>query len=314
MPLGRPREGWRRLLTLPGRMTAMEREVHRLQHLTAERLRQRVRESGVLPNLRDAEFSVHSQFGEDGIIQYLIARTAITDAERSFVEIGVEDYHEANTRYLLEREDWRGLIVDSEQRHLDRLTGSRLLWQHDLSVACRMIDRDNVNGVLREHHFEGPIGLLSIDIDGNDYWVWEAVDSVQPVIVVVEFNSRFGPDAPVSVPYDPEFHFGRTHHSHLYWGASLSAFCHLASRSGYAFVGTNRQGINAFFVREERLGGMTALTAAEGFVSSRVRQGRDPEGRLTYASAAEDVAVIRDLPLVDVTTGATVTLATAQPR
>src|SRR5207302_5091937 len=158
-----------------------------------------------------AEFRVFSQFGEDGIIQYLIRRAQILRPLRSFVEFGVESYVESNTRFLLLNDNWCGLIMDGDAANIDAVKTSALYWRHDLTAKAAFIDRDNVDRLISSAGFSGEIGLLSIDIDGNDYWVWERVSEVNPVIVVVEYNSVFGQSRGVTVPYDPRFRRSEAH-------------------------------------------------------------------------------------------------------
>ena len=109
-----------------------------------------------------------------------------------------------------------------------------MYWRHDLTALCRWIDRDNIDTLLMEAGFSGEIGILSIDIDGNDYWVWERIEAARPVIVIAEYNSVFGRNRAVTIPYDPVFNRTRSHHSNLYWGASLKALVSLGRRKGYA--------------------------------------------------------------------------------
>ncbi len=184
-----------------------------------------------------AEFRVFSQFGEDGIIQFLVQRVPI--GNRVFVEFGVEDYAESNTRFLLVHDAWRGLILDAGSDHKRFLEESRLAWRTTVDAVTAFIDRDNVNDVIRGGGVRGEIGLLSIDIDGNDYWVLDALDVVAPTILVAEYNSAFGPERAVTVPYDPGFDRSTKHSSHLYWGASLAALAQAASRKGMALVAGN---------------------------------------------------------------------------
>ena len=257
--------------------------------------------------LSDAEFRVFSQFGEDGIIQYLISKVPI--ANDIFVEFGVEDYSESNTRFLLVNDNWRGLIMDGGTSHIDFLKTNNLGWRHTIDAKSVFITRDNINKTIADAGISGDIGLLSVDIDGNDYWVLEAIDVVQPRILICEYNSTFGPTAAVSVPYDAEFYRTTAHESYLYWGASLAAFCLAAERKGMAFVGSNSAGNNAFFVRRDLLGDLKPLTPAEGWVDARFRESRDSDGKLTYVTGlAARVAEIADMPLVDVATGAMTTV------
>ena len=249
-----------------------------------------------------AEFQCFSQFGEDGIIQFLVQRVPI---ERDvFVEFGVADYRESNTRFLLVHDNWRGLIMDSADTMHEFLRSTGLAWQHEIDAKTAFIDRDNINDLIRTAGVVGDIGLLSIDLDGNDYWVLEAIDVVTPRILITEYNSIFGAEAAVTVPYDPRFARGEKHWSWLYWGASLAALTRLASEKSYALVGGNRAGNNAFYVRRDVLGDIPEVTVEEAYVQSRFRESRSPAGELSYISAHEErLRLIADLPLVDLESG-----------
>jgi len=231
-----------------GRLRRLDREIEqlRLQVGQLQTALQKMHGGG----LRESEFTVFSQFGEDGILQYLIRHC--DQVPTSFVEFGVEDYREANSKLLLQQDNWRGLILDGSEAAMAAVRSRDLCWRFDLTAVAAFITRENINGLIRDNGFAGPLGVLSIDIDGNDYWVWERIDVVDPVIVVAEYNSVFGGTRAVSVPYDPAFVRGKAHHSNLYWGCSLAALVHLADRKGLDFVGCNRAGNNAFFVKRGR--------------------------------------------------------------
>lgn len=260
-------------------------------------------------SLHDVEFKVFSQYGEDGILQHLIRQTHILPSEQVFVEFGVQDYLESNTRFLLQGCQWRGLIIDGSSEYMESVRRSDLYWRNDLTALDAWIDRDNINDLISGAGFSGDIGILSVDIDGNDYWVWERIEVVNPVIVVLEWNSVFGPDHPVSVPYDPAFSRAEAHYSCLYWGASMGAFESLGSAKGYSLLGSNRVGNNIFFVRNDRLGDLSPVTTSEAWLESRFRDSRDTSGQLDFKSGVARKEVIKDLPLIDVTTGEPVTLA-----
>lgn len=254
-----------------------------------------------------AEFRVFSQFGEDGIIQFLVQR--VTVERRVFVEVGVEDYSESNTRFLLVNDAWRGLIVDAGDEHGRFLGDSRLAWRTTIDAVTAFVDRDNVNDTIRRGGVEGSIGLLSIDIDGNDYWVLEAVDCVSPQILVVEYNSLFGPERAVTIPYDATFARSEKHYSHLFWGASLAAMTRAANAKGLALVAGNRAGNNAFFVRREALGDIPEREVADCWRPAQFRESRGPGGELTLLSdEAEKLRLLRELPLVDLEAGDTRTV------
>ena len=246
--------------------------------------------------LAEREFRAFSQFGDDGIAHHLTRTVPI--GNKTFVEFGVENFSEANCRFLMENDNWRGLVVDSSSRHIAHIKAQMYHWRHDLTAVRAMITRENINDLCRDSGFTGRIGLLSIDIDGNDYWVWEAMDVVDPAIVVVEYNHRFGPERAVAVPYDPAFLRSEAHHSGIYYGASLNALCQLGGRKGYAFVGCNSAVNNAWFVKRSlKPDVIPELTAAEGFVAGRFREARDERGDLAFLRPEEELRILDGLPL-----------------
>ena len=164
---------------------------------------------------------------------------------------------------------------------------------HDLGIRSAFITAENINDLLLGAGFSGEIGLLSIDIDGNDYWVWKAITCVNPQAVVIEYNAVLGPDHALTIPYDPSFTRQAAHHSWLYFGASLPALCLLAEEKGYAFVGCNSAGNNAYFVRKDLAAPFKVLTPEEGFVDSRFRESRDEQGRMNrLRGPARQAAII----------------------
>jgi hypothetical protein len=259
-------------------------------------------------DLREAEFKVFSQFGEDGIIQYLIHQVPIEND--TFVEFGVESYAESNTRFLLSHDNWRGLILDGGSEHVQFLERSGLLWRHHIDARTAFITRENIDGLIGEAGVRGDIGLLSIDIDGNDYWVLDAIEVVSPRILVVEYNSTFGFEAAVTIPYAAEFERGRAHYSNLYWGASLAALVDVAAKKGYALVGGNSAGNNAFFVRRDVLGGLPEVPVDEAYAEARFRESRTPEGGFSLiADHEERLRLLKDMPLWDARVGRNTTVA-----
>lgn len=277
--------------------------------LAAKTLIHQIAARGDLSDIKEAEFKVFSQFGEDGILQYLIRRTEIGVGLRTFVEFGVETYEEANTRFLLVNDNWNGLIIDGSQASIARVKESATFWKNELTAIAAFVDADNINQLIGDNGFRGEIGLLSVDIDGNDYWVWDRIDVVNPVIVVAEYNSVFGADHAITVPYDPNFMRGSAHYSHLYWGASLKALNLVAERKGYALVGCNSAGNNAFFVRRDRLNGLQELTPEVAYVESKFKESRDANGHPTFLTGKRRLVEIRAMPVYDVLRGQVVTIA-----
>jgi hypothetical protein len=261
--------------------------------------------------LGDFEFRVYSQFGEDGIIQHLISQVPI--AHPVFVEFGVHDYKESNTRFLLQNNNWTGLVMDSSPEAVDVIRKDPVYFRHTLQAVCAFIDRENINEVLTTNGISGDIGLLSIDIDGNDYWVWEAVDTVTPSIVICEYDNLLGCERAVVSPYDRSFERQKAHYSFLYGGASLPALDLLARKKGYSLVGSTSAGNDAFFVRNDLLGPLRVMTPRDAYVRARFRSSRDPQGNLSHLSADEGLALIADLPLVDLETGSIIRVRDLAP-
>src|SRR5688572_5152319 len=133
-------------------------------------------------SLHDVEFQVFSQWGDDGIIQYLINKIEITN--KIFVEFGVENYRESNTRFLLINNNWSGLVIDGSKDNIDYIKKDTVTWAYDLHSKCSFITKENINQIISgflEKGYEKEIGILSIDIDGNDYWIWKEISVVNPV-------------------------------------------------------------------------------------------------------------------------------------
>lgn len=283
------------------RLALVERRLEFIQEALG-RVEGRQLSGAEIRSLSESEYHVFSQWGEDGIIQFLLRHVVVE--RKVFVEFGADQYNvESNTRFLLTNNNWSGLVIDGSPENIDRLKPTRAYWLYELKAVQSFITRDNINRLLQENGVSGEIGLLSIDIDGNDYWVWKAVDVISPVIVTVEYNYRFGSGPAVTIPYDEGFDRERAHPSKIYYGASLKALCLLAERKGYAFVGCNSNGINAFFVRRDRLPGqIRELTAEEGFVAAGVAEVFELDGEVRKKSPQEEILLLRNLnlPLVDV--------------
>jgi len=216
--------------------------------------RDHVREGKPLPPISDVGFKVFSQTDEDGILLYLFS--IIGTGSKTCVEICAGNGIECNCANLIIHHGWTGLLVDGNDKFVRQ--GIEFYSKHPATFvypptfAHAWITRDNVNSLLESHGFGGEIDLLSLDLDGVDYWIWEAITVVQPRVVVVEYQDILGPDRALTVPYSDEFNGWAgpmTGSTPNYFGASLAAFVKLARRKGYRLVGSNRLGYNAFFVR-----------------------------------------------------------------
>jgi hypothetical protein len=304
-PLSIGKSSRKKLDVIEQRLRTVEEELDTLKILAAANLLAQRELAGPVRQLQEAEFRVFSQFGDDGIIQYLIRRLNLPLERQRFVEFGVEDYSEANTRFLLLHGNWSGLIMDGNADAMKAVSRERLSWQHELTAVAAFITRENINDLLSRHGFSRDLGLLSIDIDGNDYWVWEAMENVDAAIVIIEYNSVFGPDHTISVPYDPAFQRRQAHHSMLFWGASLSALTYMSEKKGYALVGCNSAGNNAYFIRRDLLAavGLPELAPAQAYMASKFRESRDQAGALTFLTGKARAQAIASLDVIEVVTG-----------
>lgn len=248
-------------------------------------------------SLRDVEFKVFSQWGDDGIIQFLVNNLDIPN--QTFVEFGVANYTEANTRFLLINNNWSGLVMDGSQKNIEYIQSDEIYWQYDLQAKHAFIDRDNVNDLITSAGFGEELGLLHIDIDGNDYWVWKALNNVRPVIVIVEYNSLFGPDNAWTTPYDAGFVRGKYHYSNLCYGSSITSLCDLAEEKGYYFIGSNSAGNNAYFVRKDKIKDLKPLLATEGYIESKFKESRDKNGQQTFLRSHHRLEAIKGLNVFD---------------
>lgn len=272
-----------------------------------------VRSIPQINSLQDVEFKVFSQWGEDGIIDWLIERANIPPHLHTFIEFGVESYREANTRFLLENRNWRGLIMDGNEASLASLTKEEIFWQYNLKTKASFITRENINQLISEAGFSGDIGLLSVDVDGVDYWIWEAINVVKPIICICEYNAVFGDIHPVTVPYDPSFVASQNHYSCLYAGASIGALKCLARRKGYTFLGTTQAANDAFFVRNDYADLFDKAVLNKIALPSKSRGSRNKEGGLSFTGGTERLKLISHLPVVRVDTGGTVRLSDLYP-
>ena len=195
------------------------------------------------------ERQVFSQAGEDGIIDEIFTRVGTTN--QFFVEFGVGNGLENNTTCLLTK-GWRGYWIEARDewvRHIER-DFRDLLDTKQLVVQQAFITAENIESLFEAANVPNEFDLLSIDVDGNDYWVWKAIASYNPRVVVVEYNALFGPDVRWAMRYNPAAIWNRT----SYHGASLKSLEALGEEKGYRLVGCSFAGVNAFFVRHDLVG------------------------------------------------------------
>jgi hypothetical protein len=253
-------------------------------------------------DINDYEFKIFSEWGDDGIIQYLIKHIAIEN--KTFIEFGVENYMESNTRFLLMNNNWCGFVMDGSEQNMKSLQKRSWFFRYELNCKAAWIDKNNINSLLEESRLAN-IGLLHIDLDGNDYFILKEIDftRLNPSILIMEYNSVFGYERAISVPYKSDFNRTRAHYSNLFFGASLAALNFGAEQKGYSLIGCNLAGNNAYFVRNDLLSErIQKVSVAQSYKPSRFREGRTKNYQLSYLSGAERIEAIKGLDVFNVIT------------
>jgi hypothetical protein len=246
-------------LTISRRIHRIEKDLHALSEQHQDVFRQlRHLQSGIdglvraayvdpssLPypeRLTAGRFRLLSQNQEDGMLWSLFQHIGTTT--KTFVELG-SGATGGNAAMLAGEFGWTGLLVEGDQGKVE-YAGRRF---PRAKAVCAWITPETVNDLLERNGFAGEVDLLSVDVDGVDYWVWQAITVCSARLVMLEYNSMFGPDRAVTVPYDPKFN--RRDHRFCYYGASLSAMTQLSATKGYRLVAVEPTGVNAFFLRND---------------------------------------------------------------
>jgi hypothetical protein len=241
-------------------------------------------------HLASQRFGVLSQNEEDGLV--LALARELGPGDRRFVEIGCSD-HGWNTGFLAEECGWTGLMVDSDAAAVDA-TRLRFGTGRVRAVAA-FITPETIDAFLAEHGFVGEFDLLSIDVDGSDYWLLEAL-TARPRLVIVEYNAVFGSDRAVVVPYSAGRVWDAAAREYRYYGASLRAMQRLGARKGYRLVAIEPDSANAFLLRDDVAPAIPAVDPAAVF---------RPQGKYVAAEQRRTIDVFQTLadeglPLLDV--------------
>lgn len=237
------------------------------------------------------EFRAYSQNGEDGLLLFIFSKIGTTN--KTTIEFGVGDGSQCNSANLILNFGWNGLFMEGNQTAVNRgLNYYKHKGINSLQFKNVFITAENINQLITDNGISGEIDLLNVDIDGNDYWVWQAINVVNPRVVVVEYNSSFGSEKSVSVPYAPDFNRWQKHPSGWYHGASLSALTKLGNQKGYDLVACDSCGVNAFFVRKD-INPFKSLSAFEAYYPELKRQ-------LKSNNSANQLQAISELPLQEV--------------
>jgi hypothetical protein len=216
--------------------------------------------AGLINPVFDATgIAAHSMQGEDGHILHILREIGATN--QHFVEIGIQNGLECNTANLTFNFGWSGVLIEGNPSDAAVAQRNYACFPR-VTVRQSFVTRENVVELLKSAGAKNDADLFSLDIDGNDYWVWEALTDFKPRVAVVEYNAAYGPTRSVTIPYSPTFCVS-SDPSRLYCGASLAALTKLANKKGYALVGTADNGPNAFYVRRDCLKGALSETTPE---------------------------------------------------
>jgi hypothetical protein len=193
------------------------------------------------------EFCGFSQNGEDGIIDFLTGR--INNPNRNFLEIGASDGIENNTAWLAIANKYSGIMVEGDGKR--STLAKEIMAEFNIGVQCVniFINKDNVSLLAKIINYDNP-DVLSLDIDGNDYYIAKALMEMgfRPKIFIVEYNSAYGPFQSLTIKYTENFNIYKAHKSHLYYGVSVTGWKHFFDYYGYKFITVDYNGVNAFFV------------------------------------------------------------------
>ena len=202
-------------------------------------------------NINKFGIKIYSQNDEDGIILYIFKHIGIKT--KKFVEIGVENGTECNTTNLLKNFNWKGIQIEGSKKLYNdaKIQLKKVLEKKikNLKLLNIFVTKKNINQILKKNCGK-EIDLLSVDVDGNDFWIWKAINCVKPRLVIIEYNSFFGSNISATIKYNSKFIWNHRNNK-SYYGASLKALEKLGKQKKYILVGVDKNGVNAFFVRND---------------------------------------------------------------
>lgn len=252
-------------------------------------------------NLNDVEYKVFSQNGEDGIIDFLLNRLNIQNPK--FLEIGVGDYKESNTRFIFMKSPQKGMIIDNVKNLKQKVSKHVTLWKGNLKIIEKTVNSDNVSNILEINDFNNNLDLFSLDIDGIDYWIMKELPDNLSKIVITEYNATFGANCEITVPNIKNFNRTKYHYSNLCYGMSLKAIINLMMRKNYIFVGANKACNNAFFITKSEVEKLNIdlpdVNNLEKYTQSNILESRSNSGALSFLSGEQKLKEISDCKVID---------------
>lgn len=253
-------------------------------------------------------YKVFSQNGEDGILDYLIEMLSLKDL--NFIEIGVGDYTECNTRLLYSLRHCKGLVVDSNEELTLNLQKHESFYKGKIDVINKKININDFKKIIIKNN---NIDLFSIDIDGIDYWLLNELPYQYSKIIVAEYNPLFGSKSEITVPYDKNFDRTKYHYSNLCYGASIQAIKNLMEKKGFKLIGVNDLKNNAFFLSENEINKINLDIISDNNLEEvckfNFRESRDKYGTLNYMNNKEAFNLISSCKVYDINSKCEVTLS-----
>lgn len=262
-------------------------------------------------HLWEYEVKVFSQWGEDGIISFLLHRLGIV--KPNVLEIGAGNFTECNSRFVVESFHANAYLVDGRDDLVSSVLNSGLLWKSSVFAESVFVTRGNASEIwARAYQSLGAVDLVSLDLDGNDYWILKELPLDSASVVVCEYNPLFGPQFELTIPYSENFDRTKAHFSNLYYGMSLRAAIRVMGEKGFTFIGSNVIGNNAFFVRNDLVHSIDLPIPIQNDLSLycnwKIRESRDESGKLTYLSLREGIKLIQSCSLIDLSQGDLLTI------
>lgn len=251
--------------------------------------------------LSDVDYKIFSQNGEDGILDYLLYQLKIEKPK--YIEIGVGDYTESNTRFIFERCSPKGVIVDCLENLEEKIKKNFSLWKSELKIVNDFVNPNNIIKIMREADTLNNLDIFSLDIDGIDYWILKELPKDFSKIAIVEFNPIFGKNLKVSVPNITNFDRKKYHYSNLCFGMSLQAAIEIMNEKNFYFVGTNLLRNNAFFIsknyKKEEYFKNLVINNIENSTDANFTESRDIKGNLNFLNYQKRVKEILECEVVD---------------
>lgn len=255
----------------------------------------------VISSISDVDYKIYSQFGEDGIIDFILRKLNIEKPK--FIEIGVGDYTECNSRFLFETRSAKGLIIDCLENLSSKVSKNLKLWKGDLKIEEIFVNSENIMNILKKNSFQKDVDFFSLDIDGIDYWIIKSLPTKFAKVAVIEYNPIFGHEHEVTVPNIEKFNRSSYHYSNLCYGMSLKALINIMESKGFYFLGSNLRRNNAFFISKEFDKNIffpnIKISDISENVDCNIRESRGVKGELTYLSGNDRIEKIRDCEIVD---------------